>query len=88
MICTQDDQADLAIIYVPSVCPWSRLLEFCPVPYSLYLKCVEVEEMGVVSGEGNMDKLREVYERAIRDYGSSRVGKSGVHERGINAMVV
>jgi hypothetical protein len=37
---------------------------------------VEVEEVGVVSGEGSMDQLREVYERALRDYGSSHVGKN------------
>jgi hypothetical protein len=56
--------------------PWCRLLESFPVPYSLYLKCVEVEEVGVVSREGSMDQLREVYERALRDYGSSHVGKN------------
>lgn len=84
-VCNLDYTAFIAVIMNMVS---GRLLASCPVPYSLYCKCVEVEELGVASGEGNMGKLREVYERALRDYGISHVGKcirneySGTFDKG------
>ena len=59
-----------------------RLLQTFPVPYAIYDKCLELEELGVASeklgvasGSVDMQKLRGLYERALRDYGTTRVGK-------------
>ena len=54
-----------------------RLLEAWPVPYVLYEKCVELEERELACGRGRagVGKLRDLYERAVRDYGETRVGQ-------------
>lgn len=57
----------------------SRLMEAFPVPYSLYEKSLELEQRGLASsnsgGSGAMTRLRRLYERTIRDYGSTHVGE-------------
>lgn len=53
------------------------MLEAWPVPYVLYEKCVELEERELACGRGRagVGKLRDLYERAVRDYGETRVGQ-------------
>lgn len=47
------------------------------MPYSLYNKCLELEEFEAASGSLGLDgmrRLRGLYERAIRDYGDRHTG--------------
>ena len=47
-----------------------------PVPYCVYIKCVELERAAVEgTSEEKMGRLRELYEKAVREHGSSQVGR-------------
>ena len=50
-----------------------RLLEKHPVPLSLYNKCIRVEK--TVAAASNIDRIRELFEAALREYGSSQPGQ-------------
>ena len=67
-------------IYITLFCSpliLARLMTTPPVPYCLYEKCLELEECGVAAAgfKGDVKRLREVFEKAVRDYGKTNIGK-------------
>ena len=46
------------------------LMETPPVSYALYLKCITIETAGHVKVDLTLASLRELFEKALRDYGA------------------
>lgn len=54
-----------------------RMLSSPPVAYRVYVKCLELEcGAGAADiGKEKIVRLRDLYEKAVREHGSSKVGK-------------
>ncbi len=50
-----------------------RLLEKHPAPLSLFTMCIQVEKNS--SEEGNIARIRKLYDSALREHGSKQPGK-------------
>ena len=53
-----------------------RLLERGPTPLSLFTKCIDMEKMSATADDSSVIvRLREMFESALREYGSSKPGQ-------------
>ena len=63
-----------------------RLLKNRPIPLSLFVKCIEIEKSSAAGDGGVIVRLREMYESALREYGSSQPGEGEKGEEGGREM--
>ena len=50
-----------------------RLVEKHPAPLSLFTKCIQVEKNS--SDDGNIARIRKLYDSALREYGPTQPGE-------------